>query len=50
MVAGIIKELQKRNHYNIGVNIEIAKGKNEMVTGWPSFKTKIIRLWQSRKL
>lgn len=49
MIANIIKELQNNNHYNVGEFIELAKGKNEMVTGWRDFKTKIVRQWRLRK-
>lgn len=50
MIDELLKELQKREHYGIGDTIEIAKGKNELITDWKSFKTKIRRLWQLRKL
>lgn len=46
MIAEIIKELQSKNHYGVGEYIELAKGKNEMITGWKDFKAKIKRLWQ----
>lgn len=49
MIAEIIKELQNNNHYNVGEFIELAKGKNEMVTSWKDFKAKITRLWRLRK-
>jgi hypothetical protein len=49
MIADIISLLQKSNFYAAGENTEIAKGKNGIVTDWKSFKTKIVRLWQSRK-
>ena len=49
MIANIIKTLQDNNHYNSGEFTELAKGKNEMVTGWKDFKTKIKRRWLLRK-
>ena len=49
MIADIIKELQSKNHYGIGENIEIAKGKNELITSFTDFKRKIKRQWQLKK-
>ena len=49
MIQGIIKELQAKDHYGIGNTIEIAKGKNELVTNWKGFKNKIRRIWRSKK-
>lgn len=49
MIVDIIKELRNRDHYGIGETIEIAKGKNELVTDWNGFKTKIKRAWQLKR-
>ena len=49
MITDIIKELQDKDHFGIGCNIEIAKGKNEFVTSWKDFKRKIKRQWLLRK-
>ena len=49
MIQNIIKELQSKSHYGIGNTIELAKGKNELVTDWSGFKSKIKRLWLSKK-
>jgi len=49
MIQDIIKELQDKEHYNIGETIEFAKGKNELVTDWSGFKSKIKRLWRNKK-
>lgn len=46
MIHELIKELQSKPHYGVGDTIEIAKGKNEIVTDWKGFKEKIKRLWQ----
>lgn len=45
MIADIIKELNKHNHYGVGTYIELAKGKNEYITSWRDFKRKIKRIW-----
>ena len=46
MIALIIKTLQSDNFYGGGKYIEIAKGKNELVTDWLSIKEKIKRTWK----
>ena len=48
-MINIIKVLQDYDHYGIGDNIEIAKGKHEFVTRWSDIKEKIKRLWLLRK-
>jgi len=48
MIADIITLLQKLEYYGGGENIEIAKGKRELVTNFSTFKTKIKRLWLKR--
>jgi len=50
MIADIITLLQKLPYYNGGKYIEIAKGQNELITDLKTFKTKVKRKWQSRKL
>ena len=45
----IINILRSQPFYNSGELIEIAKGKNEMVTTFKGFKRKIKRLWLLRK-
>jgi hypothetical protein len=50
MIAQIIDLLHKSEYYGVGKNIEIAKGKHELITDFKTFKTKIKRQWQSRKL
>lgn len=51
MLKNIIQLLQLHEHYGISENIEIAKGKNEMLTtfkqGFRQLKRNI--KWQSRK-
>jgi len=42
----IIDVLQSDNFYGGGKHIEIAKGKNELVTDWLSVKEKIKRTWK----
>ena len=46
MIALIIKTLQSDNFYGGSKHIEIAKGKNELVTDWLSIKEKIKRTWK----
>jgi hypothetical protein len=48
-MINIIKVLQDYDHYGIGDNIEIAKGKHELVTRWSDITEKIKRLWLLRK-
>jgi hypothetical protein len=45
----IINILRSQNFYGCSDTIEIAKGKNEMVTDWKGFKCKINRLWRLPK-
>ena len=45
----IINILRSQNFYGCSDNIEIAKGKNEMVTDWKGFKRKMKRQWQLRR-
>ncbi len=49
MISIIIKLLEKGEFYNGGNFIEIAKGKNELVTDWKGFKRKAKRIWQQKK-
>ena len=49
MIVDIIKELQSKDHFNIGETIEFAKGKNELVTDWSGLKSKIKRLWLKKQ-
>ena len=49
VLVDIIKTLQDYDHYGAGKYVEIAKGKNEFITGLRDLKTKIRRQWQSRK-
>lgn len=48
-ITDIIQTLLKDDYYNGGKNIEIAKGKNELVTNYKGFKRKIKRLWRYKK-
>ena len=48
MIAQIIEVLRGGNFYGAGEYTEIAKGKNEMVTGFRDAKNKIVRQWRSR--
>lgn len=50
MIALIIKTLQSGEFYGAGKCIEIAKGKNELVTDWAGIKRKIKRSVKARKL
>lgn len=49
MIQEIIKALQANEHYGISENIEIAKGKYEIVASWKECKRKIKRSWLSSK-
>lgn len=49
MITEIIDLLHKDNFYGGGEVIEIAKGKNELVTNWKGFKRKIKRIWLLKK-
>ena len=49
MIKDIIELLNKDEFYGAGEFTELAKGKNEYVTSWSDFKTKVKRVWQSHK-
>ena len=51
MLKNIIQLLQLHEHYGISENIEIAKGKNEMISSFKKFKNQIKRelKWLIRK-
>jgi hypothetical protein len=49
MIADIIKLLKSNDFYGAGEYTEIAKGKNEIILDFKTFKKKFIRKWQSRK-
>ena len=49
MIAKIIELLAADNHYNVSENVEIAKGKYEIITTLKGFKRKIKRGWQLKK-
>lgn len=49
MIGDIIKLLRSGKFYGGGEMIEIAKGKNQLVTDWKGLKRKTIRAWHSRK-
>lgn len=49
MITDILEILKKYPLYGIGENIEIAKGKHELVTDWKSVKEKIRRKWRSSR-
>jgi len=44
MISDIIKTLQSDDFYGAGDYVEIAKGKNELVTDWRGFKRKMRRI------
>ena len=46
MIVQILEILKKYDLYGIGENIDIAKGKHELVTDWKSVKEKIKRQWR----
>lgn len=48
-MVDIINILRSHTFYNAGEFIEIAKGKNEMITTFEEFKRKSIRKWQLQK-
>ena len=48
-IVKIIDALRDGNFYGGGKHIEIAKGKNEIVTNWKSIKEKIKRWRLSRR-
>jgi len=43
MLKNLITLLQLHEHYGISENIEIAKGKNEMITSFKKFKRQLKR-------
>jgi hypothetical protein len=45
----VINILRSRDFYGCSDTIDIAKGKNEMVSTWKGFKIKMKRVWQSKK-
>ncbi len=49
MIVEIIKALRLDDFYGCGDNIEIAKGKNELVTSLKDGSYKIKRKWLQRK-
>jgi len=50
IIAQIIELLQSGDFYGAGEYTEIAKGKNEIITNFKTFKSKIKRKWRLRKL
>lgn len=49
MISEIIQALQLDEFYGGGKYVEIAKGKNELVTDLKGLKRKVKRIWLSRK-
>lgn len=49
MIANIIDKLQSNEFYNCSESIELAKGKNELVSNFKDAKRKIKRTWRLRK-
>ena len=49
MITDILEVLKKGDFYGAGNNVEIAKGKHELVIDWKSVKYKIKRKWQSAR-
>jgi hypothetical protein len=49
MIPKIIELLQSNYFYNVSENVEIAKGKYEIVTNFKDGKEKIKRLWLLKK-
>jgi hypothetical protein len=45
----VINILRSREFYGCSNTIDIAKGKNEMVSTWKGFKIKLKRAWQLRR-
>ena len=51
MVIGeIIRLLRADHYYGGGEYIEIAKGKNQLVTNFKGFMRKAKRIWQQKKI
>lgn len=49
MIVETIDLLKTNDFYNVSNNVEIAKGKYEIPTTWQIAKTKIKRLWHTKK-
>ena len=49
MIADIIKKLHSDDFYNVSESVEIAKGKNEIVTTWKDAFRQIKRIWLLQK-
>ena len=49
MIAKIIDLLHSNDFYNVSENVEIAKGKHELVTNFSDAKEKIKRIWLLKK-
>ena len=50
MITQFLDILRENDLYGVGENVEIAKGKHELVTNWKDVKRKIYRQWLSRKI
>ena len=48
-IKTVIDILRSKNFYGGGKNIEIAKGKHQMVSEWSELKTKIKRLIKAKR-
>ena len=48
-IKAVIDVLRSNDFYGGGKNIEIAKGKYQMVSNWSQFKGKIKRIIKSKK-
>jgi len=46
-IIEIIDALKKSEYYGAGVNVEIAKGKNQIALTWRQLKTKVKRIIKS---
>ena len=49
MIPKIIELLQTHDFYNVSETVEIAKGKNEIVSNFIDAKEKIKRIWLQKK-
>ncbi len=49
MIAETIKLLRESDFYNVSENVEIAKGKFEIVSSWKIAKDKIKRQWHTKR-
>ena len=45
----VINALQRSEYYNVSENVEIAKGKYELVSGWKAILRKAIRRGKFKK-